>query len=34
HFGNTAPVKRILINDMNANAARKALDGLRDNRAF
>lgn len=34
HFGNTAPVKRILINDLNANAARKALDGLRDNREF
>ncbi|WP_460409124.1 type IA DNA topoisomerase [Pseudomonas amygdali] len=34
HFGNTAPVKRILINDMNANAARKALDGLRDNSEF
>ncbi|KTB98768.1 MULTISPECIES: type IA DNA topoisomerase [Pseudomonas syringae group] len=34
YFGNTAPVKRILINDMNANAARKALDGLRDNREF
>ncbi|AZG89363.1 MULTISPECIES: type IA DNA topoisomerase [Pseudomonas syringae group] len=34
HFGNTAPVKRILINDMNANAARKALDGLRDNTEF
>nr|WP_302685109.1 DNA topoisomerase [Pseudomonas syringae]UVN17840.1 DNA topoisomerase 3 [Pseudomonas syringae] len=33
-FGNTAPVKRILINDMNANAARKALGGLRDNREF
>ncbi|RMP48354.1 DNA topoisomerase III, partial [Pseudomonas savastanoi pv. glycinea] len=28
------PVKRILINDMNANAARKALDGLRDNSKF
>ncbi|RMN74240.1 type IA DNA topoisomerase [Pseudomonas savastanoi] len=34
HFGNTAPVKRILINDMNANAARKALDDLRDNSEF
>ncbi|GKQ32349.1 type IA DNA topoisomerase [Pseudomonas syringae pv. theae] len=34
HFGNTAPVKRILINDMNANAARKALEGLRDNGEF
>ncbi|AKF48849.1 Topoisomerase IA (plasmid) [Pseudomonas syringae pv. syringae HS191] len=34
HFGNTAPVKRILINDMNANAARKALDDLHDNSEF
>ena len=34
HFGNTAPVKRILINDLNANAARKALESLRDNRDF
>jgi DNA topoisomerase III len=34
HFGNTAPVKRILINDLNANAARKALESLRDNREF
>lgn len=34
HFGNTAPVKRILINDLNTNAARKALEGLRDNREF
>ena len=34
YYGNTAPVKRILINDLNANAARKALEGLRDNREF
>lgn len=34
YYGNTAPVKRILINDLNANAARKALEGLRDNRDF
>lgn len=34
HFGNTSPVKRILINDLNANAARKALEGLRDNKEF
>lgn len=34
YFGNTAPVKRILINDLNANAARKALGNLRDNREF
>ena len=34
HFGNTAPVKRILINDLNTSAARKALEGLRDNREF
>jgi DNA topoisomerase-3 len=34
HFGNTSPVKRILINDLNANAARKALESLRDNREF
>jgi DNA topoisomerase-3 len=34
HFGNTAPVKRILINDLNANAARKALEGLKDNSEF
>jgi DNA topoisomerase-3 len=34
HFGNTSPVKRILINDLNANAARKALESLRDNQEF
>jgi DNA topoisomerase-3 len=34
HFGNTSPVKRILINDLNANAARKALESLRDNKEF
>ncbi|WP_242201857.1 MULTISPECIES: type IA DNA topoisomerase [unclassified Pseudomonas] len=34
YYRNTAPVKRILINDLNANAARKALDSLRDNREF
>ncbi|WP_421556715.1 DNA topoisomerase [Pseudomonas kitaguniensis] len=34
HYGNRSPVKRILINDMNANAARKALGQLRDNSEF
>lgn len=34
YYGNTAPVKRILINDLNANAARKALERLRDNHEF
>lgn len=34
YFGNTSPVKRVLINDLNANAARKALQNLRDNREF
>ncbi|PRP68485.1 DNA topoisomerase III [Chromobacterium amazonense] len=30
----TLPVKRVLINDLNANAARKALQGMKDNREF
>jgi len=34
YYGNRSPVKRILISDMNANAARKALDNLRDNSEF
>lgn len=34
HYGNRSPVKRILINDLNANAARKALGQLKDNREF
>lgn len=34
YFNNQAPVKRLLLNDMNVNAARKALDNLRDNREF
>ncbi len=34
HYGNRSPVKRILINDMNANAARKALGQIKDNREF
>jgi len=31
---NTAPVKRVLINDLNPDAARKALGNLRDNAEF
>lgn len=31
---NTRPVKRVLINDLNVNAARKALESLRDNKEF
>ncbi|HCE0707479.1 TPA: topoisomerase C-terminal repeat-containing protein [Pseudomonas aeruginosa] len=34
YFGNSRPVKRILINDLNAAAARKALGNLRDNSEF
>lgn len=34
YFGNSRPVKRVLINDLNANAARKALQNLRDNSEF
>lgn len=34
YVGNTAPVKRILINDNNPKVVRKALDNLRDNREF
>lgn len=34
YFGNSSPVKRILINDLNATAARKALDNLKDNSEF
>ncbi|EMG4343593.1 DNA topoisomerase [Pseudomonas aeruginosa] len=34
YFGNSRPVKRILINDLNAASARKALGSLRDNGEF
>ena len=34
YYGNRSPVKRVLINDLNANAARKALANLRDNQEF
>lgn len=34
YYGNTKPVKRLLLNDMNPNAARKALTNLRDNSEF
>jgi DNA topoisomerase-3 len=34
YFGNSSPVKRVLINDLNANAAHKALQNLRDNKEF
>ena len=34
YCGNTKPVKRVLINDLNADAARKALGKLRDNSEF
>jgi DNA topoisomerase-3 len=34
HFSNKSPVKRLLISDMNANAARKALGNIRDNSEF
>lgn len=34
YYGNTKPVKRLLLNDMNPNAARKALGNLRDNAEF
>ncbi|OSK14536.1 DNA topoisomerase III [Escherichia coli M056] len=33
-FSNSRPVKRVLINDLNVNAARKALGNLRDNKEF
>ncbi|MEQ0866920.1 type IA DNA topoisomerase [Pseudomonas aeruginosa] len=34
YFGNTRPVKRVLINDLNATAAKKALGNLRENSEF
>lgn len=34
HYGNRSPVKRLLINDMNVNAAKKALGQMKDNREF
>lgn len=34
YYGNQSPVKRVLINDLNVNAARKALANLRDNSEF
>ncbi|MFO6979487.1 DNA topoisomerase, partial [Pseudomonas aeruginosa] len=34
YFGNSRPVKRVLINDLNAASARKALGSLRDNGEF
>ncbi|HBP4890431.1 TPA: type IA DNA topoisomerase [Pseudomonas aeruginosa] len=34
YFGNTCPVKRVLINDLNATAAKKALGNLRENSEF
>lgn len=34
YFGNSSPVKRVLINDLNTKAAQKALGELRDNREF
>jgi len=34
HVGNRAPVKRLLINDLNADAVRRALRGMRDNAEF
>ncbi|WP_426102943.1 DNA topoisomerase 3 [Pseudomonas sp. PSPC3-3] len=34
YFSNKSPVKRLLISDMNANAARKALGNIRDNSEF
>ncbi|MBJ2293282.1 DNA topoisomerase 3 [Pseudomonas sp. MF5691] len=34
YFGNTSPVKRVLINDLNVNTALKALANLKDNREF
>lgn len=34
YVGNTQPVKRLLLNDMNPNAAKKALANLRDNADF
>lgn len=34
YFGNSRPVKRVLINDLNATAAKKALGNLRNNSEF
>ncbi len=34
YCGNTRPVKRLLINDMNTTAAKKAMSQMRDNRDF
>lgn len=34
YFANKSPVKRLLISDMNANAARKALGNMKDNGEF
>ena len=34
YVGNSQPVKRLLLNDMNPNAAKKALANLRDNADF
>lgn len=34
YYANRSPVKRVLINDLNVNAARKALANLRDNQEF
>lgn len=34
YYGNQSPVKRVLINDLNVNAARKALANLKDNQEF
>lgn len=34
YFGNRSPVQRVLINDLNTQAAQKALGELRDNREF
>lgn len=34
YVGNTRPVKRLLINDMNANAARKAMANMVDNSQY
>lgn len=34
YYGNRSPVKRVLINDLNANTARKAMQSLKDNREF
>lgn len=34
HVGNRAPVKRLLVNDLNVDAVRRALRGMRDNAEF